>query len=330
MATQDVFSPDKFNLSSLTAALVDVPHLPSQLGDAGIFEYSGIATLTVQIEKEGSTLALVQSSPRGGKGASVARRGRNLRSFVVPHIQLNDAILADEVAGVRQFGTESTLTPVDVAINRVVVDAMRNIDLTMEYHRINALKGILLDADGTTIYNLFTEFGVSQNVLDMQLDQTTTDVRGMADTITNMIEDELGGLPNTGAVTWCGRTFWQSLITHKSVKETYLNQAQAAQLRGATTDDLDFGGIRWKKYRGAANGTRLIGDNDGYVQPLGVPGLLLGRFAPGDWLDTVNTIGLPAYARPTIREDGKGVDIEIQSNPLHLLTRPRAVIKVTI
>lgn len=330
MATQDVFSPDKFNLSSLTASLVEMPHLPSQLGDAGIFEYAGISTLTVQIEKEGSTLALVQSSPRGGRGASVARRGRSLRSFVVPHIQLNDAVLADEVMGVRQFGTEATLTPVDVAINRVLVDAMRNIDLTMEYHRINALKGILLDADGSTIYNLFTEFGVTQNVLDMQLDVSTTEVRGMADTITNMIEDELGGLPNTGAVAWCGRTFWQALITHKSVQATYLNQAQAAQLRGSTTDALDFGGIKWQKYRGSANGTRLIGDNDGYVHPMGVPGHMIGRFAPGDWIDTVNTIGLPAYARPTIREDGKGVNIEIQSNPLHLCTRPRSCIKVTV
>ncbi|MFM2054251.1 MAG: hypothetical protein RL456_2288 [Pseudomonadota bacterium] len=330
MATQDVFNPDSFQLTTLTAALLDVPHLPSMLGDAGLFEYEGINTLTVEVEKEGSTLALVQTTARGAKGNSIARNSRNMRNFRVAHLQIDDAIRADEVQGVRLFGSENESTPLDVAINKIMRNSMRSIDLTMENHRLGAIKGQVLDADGAVLVDLFTEFGVAQNTIDFVLDSGTTDVRLKCDDAINAIEDELGGLPYTGMTAWCGRTFWQSLIGHTSVKETYLGQAEAAQLRGNPTDTLDFGGIRWVKYRGAIGGTQMIGANDAYIVPQGVPGLLIGRFGPGDWIDTVNTIGLPAYARGYVDEKGKGVDIEVQSNPLHLCTRPRAVLKATV
>lgn len=330
MATQDVFNPDSFALTTLTAALLEVPHLPSMLGDDGLFNYQGISLLTVEVEKQGSTLALVQTSQRGSKGATLARDPRNVRTFKVSHLQVNDAIKADEVQGVRMFGTENQLTPLDYKINQIMASGMRSIDFTLEWQRMGAIKGQILDADGTVLIDCFTEFGVAQNVLDFELDQTTTDVRLKCDTAVNMIEDELGGLPYTGIIAYCGRTFWQSLITHKSVKETYLNQAMAAQLQGKTSAALDFGGVLWKKYRGAVGGTQMVGTNDCYMVPQGVPDLLIGRFGPGDWNDTVNTIGLPGYARGYVMENNKGVDIEVQSNPLHLNTKPRSVIKGTV
>lgn len=331
MATQDVFNPDGFTLTEMTAAINELPHLPTMLGDSGLFEYSGVSSLTVQIEKEGETLALVASAPRGASGAAIGRNSRNLRPFNLVHLPLDDRILADEVQGVRQFGTEGTLLPIEVKRNQVMQQGMRRLDLTLEFHRVNALKGIVYDADGTTVlWNLFTEFGVTQNTLDFELDVTTTEIRTKCDQALNLIDDELEGVAMAGAIAYCGRTFWQSLISHKAVKETYLNQAQAAQLRGDTSQSLDFGGITWVKYRGKANGSDMIGASDAYIVPQGVPDLLIGRFGPADYIDTVNTIGLPMYAQGIPMRNGKGWDIEMQSNPLHLCTRPRAIIKASV
>ena len=61
-----------------------------------------------------------------------------------------------------------------------------------------------------------------------------------------------------------------------------------------------------------------------------MPGLLIGRFAPAPYNETVNTIGLPIYAKALEKRNGTGWDLEMQSNPLHILTRPRAVIKGTL
>ena len=330
MATQDVFNPDGLTLTEMTAAINELPHLPTMLGDSGLFEYSGVSSLTVQIEKEGETLALVASAPRGASGAAIGRNSRNLRPFNLVHLPLDDRILADEVQGVRQFGTEGTLLPIEVKRNQVMQQGMRRLDLTLEFHRVNALKGIVYDADGTTVlHNFFTEFGVAQNVIDFALATAGTEVRAKCSQALDSIEDELGGTSYTSVEAWCGRAFWEALITHPKVKETYLNQAQAAQLRGNPTESVDFGGILWRKYRGAANGSQMIGTDDAYIVPKGVPGLLLGRFGPADYMETVNTIGLPIYAKGIPMANGKGIDIEMQSNPLHVLTRPRAVIKAT-
>lgn len=331
MASQDVFNPDGFTLTELTAAINEMVHVPTQLGDSGLFQYAGTNLLTVQVEKQGHTLALVAAGQRGGPAPEIGRNGRNLRTFSLVHLPLKDALMADEVQGVRQFGTENALLPIETKRAEILAHGRRRYDLTLEFHRVGALKGIVYDADGTTVlHNMFDEFGVSQNTLDFELDVTTTDVRLKCDSAINAIEDELGGNPYTGMVAYCGRIFWQSFIGHKSVKETYLNQAQAAQLRNSPVDAVDFGGIRWIKYRGAANGSQMIGANEAYIVPTGVDGLLIGRFGPANYIETVNTIGLPIYAKGIPRPNGTAVDIEMQSNPIHLLTRPRAVIKATI
>lgn len=326
-----MLNDDGFTLSEMTAAINALPHIPTQLGDSGLFEYAGVSTLVVQVERQGQTLALVASKPRGTAGSAIGRNTRDLRPFNLVHLPLEDSIMADEVQGVRAFGSEGTLTPLEQRRNEVMQHGMRRFDLTMEYHRIGALKGVVYDADGSTVlHDFFAEFGVSQQTLDFELDVTTTDVRLKCDTVINMIDDELGGNPYTGIVAYCGRTFWQSFIGHKSVKETYLNQAQAAQLRGNPTDSVDFGGITWVKYRGAANGQQMIGVNDCYIVPRGVPGLLIGRFGPANYNETVNTTGLPMYARGIPKRNNTGWDIEMQSNPIHMLTRPRAVVKGSV
>ena len=331
MATNDVFYPNGFSLTELTAAINLLPHVPSQLGDAGLFDYQGVSTLTVQIERQGRVLDLVGSKPRGSSGSPIGRDTRDLRSFVLPHLPIDDHVLADEVQGVRAFGVENGPTPLQQRVMEVMNRGRQRLEKTLEWQRVGAMKGLVYDADGTTVlYNFFTEFGVTQNTMDFELDSSTTQVRVKCSQALDKIEDELDGVSFTGTIGYCGRTFWEYLISHQSVKETYLNWQEAATLRGDPSDSFEFGGVRWVKYRGAANGSQMIGANDAYIVPTGVSGLLLGRFGPADYNETVNTIGLPIYAKGMEKRNGKGWDIEMQSNPMHFCTRPRSIIKATV
>lgn len=320
-----------FSLQTLTAAINELPHLPSQLGDSGLFEYAGVATTTVHVEKQGGTLSLVASKARGAPGSPIGRDSRNLRPFIVPHLPLNDALLADEVQGVRAFGSENAPLPVQTKLNEVMKKGMNRLDYTLEHMRVGALKGIVYDHDGTTVlHDFFAEFGVAQNTLSFALGTDTTKIRAKCNQVIKSLTQELGGTMATGFEAYCGADFWEQFITHKMVEATYLNQAAANDLRGSTQDAVTFGGITWRPYRGIANGADMIGANDSYVVPRGVPGLLIGRFAPADYIDTVNTLGLPIYAKGIEMRNGKGWDIEMQSNPIHILTRPRAVMKATL
>lgn len=319
-----------FSLETLTAAINEMPHKPTLLGDSGLFSYNGVATLTVDIEKEGYALSIVGTAPRGSAGESIGRKSRNTRTFRIPHIPLNDQIMADEVQGVRQFGTTDQPEPLQKRLDDVMALGMQRLDYTLEFHRMGALKGIVYDKDNSVLFDFFTEFGVAQNTLDFELDVATTDVRGKCDQALDLIAEELGGTMMTGAVAWCGAGFFRSLITHKSTKETYLNQAQAAELRGAIPESFDFGGITFRKYRGKVGGVAMVGDADCYIVPTGVPDLLIGRFAPAPYNETVNTLGLPIYAKGIEKRNGTGWDIEMNTSPIHVNTRPRAVIKGSV
>ncbi|MCB1718608.1 MAG: major capsid protein, partial [Candidatus Competibacteraceae bacterium] len=72
-----------------------------------------------------------------------------------------------------------------------------------------------------------------------------------------------------------------------------------------------------------------IADDEAYVVPRNVPGLFITRFAPADYMETVNTMGLPIYSKSEPMKMNRGIEMEAQSNPIHLCTRPNAVIKLT-
>jgi len=63
--------------------------------------------------------------------------------------------------------------------------------------------------------------------------------------------------------------------------------------------------------------------------PEGVANLFITRFSPADYVEAANTIGLPYYAKQELMRMGKGVELEAQSNPITICTRPTAVIKLT-
>jgi hypothetical protein len=63
--------------------------------------------------------------------------------------------------------------------------------------------------------------------------------------------------------------------------------------------------------------------------PSGVSDLFVTNYAPADYMETVNTNGLPYYAKQEVMRMDKGVEIESQSNPISICTRPRSIIKLT-
>ena len=76
-------------------------------------------------------------------------------------------------------------------------------------------------------------------------------------------------------------------------------------------------------------GRLLLGESFLFNTREGVPGLFQSKYAPADYMETVNTVGLPYYAKQWQMEGGKGRVLESQSNPLHLCTRPNAIVEIT-
>lgn len=330
----DVFKGTGFDVLSLTAKVNKLPYVPGRLGQLGLFVESGITTTVIAIEELNGVLSLIAATPRGGPGQQNVAEKRTMRMLKVPHIQLDDTINADEVQNVRAFGTNDQLLGVEQAVTTRMGRMTPKIDATLEYHRIGAIKGIVMDADGVTpLYNLFTEFNVAQEAeIDFDLDNANPAsgaVRTKCTAVVRLITDNLlGGTTFQRIHSLCGDTFWDQLIAHKEVRETYLNQQEAAQLRqGVAYETLNYGGITFENYRGKVGAIAFVDPLKAHFFPVGAPGLFEHFNAPADLLETVNTVGLPRYARVYPDQNGKQAHLEVQANPILLCTQPKVLIK---
>jgi hypothetical protein len=325
----NVFDTDVFTLQSLTAAINEVEYKPRRLAELGLFDESGINTTSAMVERDGMQLGLVPAKERGAPGTVVTGSKRSAVTFTAVHLPTTATILADEVQNVREFGSADGMKAVQSVVNRRLGNMASRLDVTHEYHRIGAIKGLILDADGTTpLVNLYSAFGIQQETVNFVLGTAGTDIQLKCLDVLELIEKGLGDLFFSGAIVFCGSSFWRKLISHPKLQETYKFQ-QSERLRADGRESFSFGGLIFERYRGTVSGVPFVAATEAYAVPLSAEGLFISRFAPADYDYAVNTIGLPLYASSERMKHGKGVELEAQSNPIHLCTRPQAIIKLT-
>jgi hypothetical protein len=330
MASFDVFKGDGFTLSQLTLAINTGPHVPTLIGDSNLFTEEGVTTTTVQIEKQGSKLVLVPSQERGGNGIVVNGDKRELIPFNTVHLPQRATILADEVQGLRAFGSESEAEMVEAYVNKRFMKLRKNLEVTLEYHRIGAIQGKVLDADGSTVLvDLYNKFGLTQQTKSLVLGTATTKVRNKLIEAKEMLEESLGAEMYSGLICYCSSAFFKDLISHANVEKAYERWQDGAMLRNDPRAGFVFGDITFKVYRGKVGGVDFIPAGKAYLVPEGIQDMFVTHFAPAPYMDTVNTEGLPFYANQELLSMNKGVALEAQSNPLCINTRPDCVLELS-
>lgn len=322
---------DGFSLVELTQAINALPNMYGRINELGIFSWRGQTTPSVLIEKREGQLKLVATTPWDGVAPKNEMPKRDIRAFAIPHTPLEDVVLASEVVGVRAFGTDAQLETVLSRVNDKLQVMKNNIDQTMEWRKMGALKGLVLDADGkTVIADYFDSFGVTKKVVNLGLGTASTDVRNKCVEVVRHIEDNLNGEIMREVRALVSPEFFDSLVSHSSVKDAYRGYAEAAQrLGGDLRKGFTFGGITFEEYRAVVDGMRFIEAGKGHAFPLGTQSTFSTFGAPATFNETVNTVALPFYARQVNREFNDGVKLRVESNQLPLVTRPAVLVELT-
>jgi hypothetical protein len=329
MASLDIFNNDAFSVTNLTRTLVDLPRVPTRIGELGLFEENGIPTTTMMIERTGDTLRLVPSAERGSSGEPVTTKGRVLIPVKAIHLPQRGSVLADEVQNVRAFGSETEVEAVTNLVTKKLNKMKRQLDLTLEYHRVGAIRGLVKDADGSTLLNVYDVFGMTQTVQNFALSTTSTKVKQKILDLKRAVQNKLGGLAYQRVHVLCSSSFFDDLIGHSAVEKAFELQAANSFARTDPNGVFEMAGVTFEEYSGGVGGTDFLAAGEAYAFPVGVPGLFTSDFAPADYMETVNTMGLPYYAKQEAMRMNKGIELESQSNPITLCTRPEAVIKLT-
>lgn len=337
MNTMTNFSGDAFSVVTLTKAVNEIKPVPSRIAELGLFETQSVPTTTIAIERKGDTLVLVPPTPRGGPGVTLDHAKRDILDLIIPHFEINDTVYADEVQNVRAFGSSTAMESV---INKVVEKmavAANSMAATEEFARMGAVKGVVTYADGSET-NLFTEFGVvAEPVIDFALTAPSpaeSALRRKCAGVKRRVMDILGGVSMRGLHAFCGDDFFDDLLSHPEVRETYKGWSEARILRESYVGDdrgtgsyglFEFGGIVWENYRGAVGSTAFIESDGCHLFPVGVPGLFCTAYGPADFEETVNTMGQPIYAKQWPMPNGKGIHLAVQKNALSYCTRPKVL-----
>lgn len=326
----DIFNDDAFGVVQLTKAIEDVPSQPNRIAQLGIFEEDGISTTAISIEKQGSKITLVPSAPRGSTGDVLKREKRQMISLNCIHLPQRDAINADEVQNVRAFGSESDVETMQRVMSKRLRTMRRNIDTTIEYQRMGAIKGQVIDADGVTVLeDLHQRFGTSPAEFNMILGNAGTKVKQKVVEVKRRQRHALGGLGFSGQRVLCSSSFFDALVGHAAVEKAYDRYLNGEFLRSdQTKTGFYFAEVFWEEYDGAVGDIDFIEDGTAWMIPEGVADLFVTNYAPADYNETVNTLGQAYYVKQEPKAMNKGIDIEAQSNPIHICTRPQVPVKL--
>ncbi len=322
---------DGFTLTQLSQAINVLPNMYNRVAALGLFKWRPQTTKTAAIEMRNGVLRLVPTTPWGGVPPKNQSGRANIRTFNIPHMPIEDTVLASDVIGVRAFGTENAFDPIAQRVNDKLQEMKNKIDQTLEWRMMGALRGVVLDADGSVIEDYFAAFGVTKKVIDFELDNPATDVRAKCVVLLRWQEDNLNGEFMTGSRALVSPEFFDALISHPKVTAVYQGWAEAAnKLGGDLRKGFTFGGVTFEEYRAVVDGERFIAAGKGHAFPLGTNETFSTYGAPADFVETVNTLALPYYARQQNKDFNRGIDLHAQSNVLPLVTRPATIVELTV
>lgn len=336
MAVWDVFSQDAFSLRTLTTSINLVPNKYDRIIRLNLFTPEPIRTVEFSVEEYAGVLNLVQSQPRNGPPNLNISGKRKVRPFTTFHFPLNDVVTPSDVQDIRRFNTENQLEDAASVVNRKLVEMRDKHAATREFLEAGALKGIVIDADGTTLVNLFTEFGITQKSINFALGTATTNVVGKALEAKRHIETNAKGESIRGFHALASPEFFDALTSHALVKAAYANwEASASRLAGDMRDGFMHGGIMWEEYNGSfteADGTvrPLIPANEAIIFPLGTSNTFRTVMAPANRMGAANMLGEEVYALAYPIDGDKGFQIDTESNLLPICKRPALLVRATI
>lgn len=337
----DIFNQSAFSATSLTGSINIVPNDYGRLRDLNLFPTETIATTSVAIAYANGTLNLLPTRTRGAPSSLAMPEKRSAKQFSAFHIPHEDFVLAEDVQNVvARSGSGNVLENVETVVNRRLITMRRKHAITLEHLRMSALRGDILDSDGSSLLNLFTEFGVTQKSVDFVLGTAATDVKAKAREVVSYMEDNLEGEVMTGIHVLASPEWFEKFIGHAKVEEIYkYYDGQNNPLRQDVRRGFPFHGLTIEEYRGAAqylqeDGTyakrKFIPAGEAIAFPIGTSDVFRTYFAPADFMDAVNTMGEEIYARQARdMEFNRWVKLHTQSNPLPIVKRPKLLVKLT-
>lgn len=323
-----------FEVVDLTEELNLIPNTWGLINEMGLFRMEPVSQHTITVEATSGTLSVIGDQVRGARNLVNKDDTRNIRAFSIPHFPLDDAVSPQDLVGKRAYGSDQADTEAAV-IARKLERIRRNHSVTTEAAKAYALTtGAIYAPNGTVVDNYYTSFGITRKEVDFVMGTTTTDLTAKIEEVIAHIQDNInsGEVVNSVSVI-CSPTFFAKLIAHATIKDAYkyyssTQEPLRTRLGSGVYRRFSHGGIDFVEYRGSYNGTALITSGDAYAVPMGTVDTFISYYSPANKMSLVNTMGMEVYAFQYRDPKDEGIQLQSESNQLHLVRRPQTVVRL--
>jgi hypothetical protein len=317
-----------FSFNTLVEGINSAPVNAGPVMRSDLFGLNPISSTDVSLELVNDELTLIPTSLRGSIGDLHPITNRSMLNLKTSHIRTSRTMLAD--SWISRAGFNQGGTPANVLLerDRVLAEMSARIRVTQEYMATRALNGQILDADGSVIVDLFAEFGQVQSIVECDLDVSTTNLANRIVAARRLAEAALGVAFASEWVIFASAQFIDAARAHASYEAATAGWSAATSLLADNRDGaVVVAGARLIECPNLANKT-FIDAGAAFLCPMGVAGLATMHFGPGNYVESVGELGLPIMAKADELALGKGIIIEAQSNPLPIISRPRAIVRL--
>ena len=341
-----------YTSSDLTEEVNRYPNQFGYLNALGWFPSEPKSSIYVRIDYKDGEIYVLADQPRGAPGDMGANDTQGGVILQIPHFPAIDKIsVADADNVLEVINGQVTEVSMDREVSRKLAKIRMKHSITREFIRIGALKGLIKDGRGKTLYDLYTVFNITQKQVDFALTTSTTDVIAKCEEVTDHITTNLKGEVKSGVEIVVDKNFFNAFITHPNV-EKYWTQTQNSAVYQAQqlsrqniagnwgrVFDFGVGGIVLREYKGsmslkAADGTITSQDNmdadTGIAVPVGTMNMMRTFDGPAFHMSTVNTAPTgdePIFITTKELDHGEGVDLKSQTNMLAINKRPELAVK---
>lgn len=336
-----VFGGDAFEQAAMIRGIQRRPYVPSMLDRIIGFTPTPVTTDTVYITSRKRYLNLIRTTLRGAPIEMAQPTDKDARPLKIPRLAKGDKLFAHELANINPMEDETETDRAAAMVAEKQDMLIDDLEATFENMRLGALRGLLLDTDGSTLVNFFTEFGiVAPSDIDLTLDNLTLTVAQLRTSIaTNLVipiatASGAGNDPRFRLRAVCGSAFWFALTGHPAIEKAYDNQAAARERFNENVwESFNFGGVEWFHYRGTDDGSSIaVATNKAHVFPVGVPSMWQHVMGPAN--EFIPLVGQPGrrYVPFMVMDKDRSqwVQPEIYSYPLFVNARPDLVLTVTV
>jgi len=336
MATLNAFDSSAFSMTELTNAVNIRGNIWGRLNEMGLFRDRGVRTDTVYVDRKTQSLKILPSAPRGAPATKNGVRTREAIPLAIKHFYMEDRILAADVQGIRAFGSDSEMESLMDVVNERTEDMNQSLDITLEYMKWGLLnEGIVYDGDANELLDLFTTMGVTQESQAIALSSDDTEIETSIADLKRYFEANSRGLPIAGIHVFMSDGYWDAFKVHPKVAALYQyyqtnNQNPAGDYRNLFRAwGVTFENVSGSWTTNAGSTVYQVATDEAVAIPVGTD-IFQTFYAPAGYEETVNTPGLPRYAK--IASDAKWNeyrDVRVETHPLVFCERPDMIVQLT-